>query len=379
MPALDVFAQEKIAALEAQHRLRTPATTARSAAAAVLRNGRRLVSFSCNDYLGLSQHSAVIEAAQQAIAQYGAGAGASRLVTGNHPLYDALEAALATYKHTEAACVFGSGYLANIGVIPAVAGRGDMIIADKLVHACILDGIKLSGAKLLRFAHNDAADCARLLTQHRHQFKHCLVVTETVFSMDGDVAPLAELRRLCDQHDAWLMTDDAHGIGTSDTSADIIMGTMSKALGAYGGYVCGSQALVRYLKTTARSLIFTTALPPPTVAAALKALEILRKNPALVQKPLAHARRFTQELGLPLAQSPIVPLILGSEEAALSAAQKLEQAGFLVSAIRPPTVPENSARLRFSFSAMHEKRDVSDLINSVKEIFRCHSREGGNP
>lgn len=366
MPELDVFAREKIAAIEAQHRLRMPATTTRSAAAGVLRNGRRLVSFSCNDYLGLSQHPAVIEAAQQAIAQYGAGAGASRLVTGNHPLYDALEAALADYKHTEAACVFGSGYLANIGVIPAAAGRGDLIIADKLVHACILDGIKLSGAKLLRFAHNDAADCARLLAQYRGQHVNCLVITETVFSMDGDVAPLAELRQLCDQHDAWLMTDDAHGIGTSPANADIVMGTMSKSLGAYGGYVCGSQALVRYLKTAARSLIFTTALPPATVAAALKSLEILRENSHLAQQPLAHAQRFTQELGLPLAQSPIVPLILGSEQAALDAAQKLERAGFLVSAIRPPTVPENGARLRFSFSAMHEEYDVTNLIKEIK-------------
>lgn len=371
MPALDAILAEKIAALDAQHRLRRTVPSHRQGGLWVERAGRRLLSFSCNDYLGLSHHPAVIAAAQEAAARYGAGAGASRLVTGDHPLYAALEAELADWKQAGAACVFGSGYLANTGAIPALVGRKDLVLADRLVHACILDGIRLSGAKLLRFAHNDAADCARLLKKHRMQHEHCLVVTETVFSMDGDTAPLAELRALCDTHDAWLMTDDAHGTGQSPNVADIRMGTLSKALGSYGGYVCGSRVLVDYLKTAARSLVFTTGLPPAAVGAALEALRIARAEPWRAQKALAHARMFAQRMGLPAAQSPIVPLLVGAEAEALALQQRLEEAGFLAGAIRPPTVPEGSSRLRFVFTAMHEEKHITDLIKALKNERIC--------
>jgi 8-amino-7-oxononanoate synthase len=366
MPALDATLREKIDEMKLRHRLRVMSTSARMAGARVRRDGRELVSFCCNDYLGLSQHPEVIAAAQQATAVYGTGAGASRLITGNTPLYGALETMLAEYKHTEAACVFGSGYMANIGTIPALVGRDDLILADKLVHASILDGIRLSGARLVRFAHNDAADCDRLLAKHRDDYRQCLVITETVFSMDGDVAPLRELRAVCDHYDAWLMTDDAHGFGQQQAAiADIQLGTLSKALGAYGGYVCGSRALVDYLATSARSFIFTTGLPPAVLAAAYKSLEILQSQPQLAHKALAHARRFAAALGLPEAQSAIVPLVLGSDTLTLDIAARLEKAGYLVGAIRPPTVPEGSARLRFTFSSSHEEDDVSNLISEV--------------
>lgn len=367
MPALDATLQQKIAALEAKQRLRNPQTTARLAGARVLRAGQKYISFSCNDYLGLSHHPAVIAAAQHATERYGAGAGASRLITGGHPLYEALEATLCEYKQTEAACVFGSGYLANLGTITALVGRGDAVIADKLVHACILDAIQLSGAKLLRFAHNDAADCARLLEKHRDEFNNCLVVTETIFSMDGDIAPLAELRALCNAHDAWLMTDDAHGIGfPAAAEADIQMGTLSKAVGAYGGYVCGSAMLIRYLKSAARSLMFTTGLPPATLAAADMALSIIMEEPERGAVAILRARQFARQMGLPAAKSPIVPLIIGEEGEALALAKRLELAGFLVTAIRPPTVPEGTSRLRFAFSSEHEEGDVTNLIKAIE-------------
>lgn len=362
MPALDAILAEKITAIKAQHRLRQVTETTREDGLWVQRAGKRLLSFSCNDYLGLSHHPQVVAAAQEAAARYGAGAGASRLVTGNHPLYSTLEAALADWKQSEAACVFGSGYLANLGAISALVGRNDLVLADKLVHACILDGVRLSGAKLLRFAHNDAADCERLLKKHRIQHENCLIVTETVFSMDGDVAPLADLRSLCDAHDSWLMTDDAHGTGSSPNVADIRMGTLSKALGSYGGYVCGSQVLIDYLTTSARSLIFTTGLPPAAVGAAIEALRILRAEPQRAVTALAHARRFADAMGLPCAQSPIVPLLVGEESAALAMQQRLEEAGFLAGAIRPPTVPEGGSRLRFVFTSMHEDSHINDLI-----------------
>lgn len=372
MPALDATLHEKIDELKAKHRLRVPVNSARSAGAKVRRDGRELISFCCNDYLGLSQHPEVLEAAQQAAAAYGTSSSASRLITGNTPLYSALETMLAEYKGAEAACVFGSGYMANIGTIPALVGRDDLIVADKLVHASLLDGIKLSGARLVRFAHNDAADCDRLLAKHRDDYRQCLLITETVFSMDGDLAPLRELRALCDHYDAWLMTDDAHGYGQKQlVKADIQMGTLSKALGAYGGYVCGSQVLIDYLVTAARSLVFTTGLPPSSLAAAYKSLEIVQSQPQLAQKALGHARRFSEALGLPEAQSAIVPLVLGADKTVMEMAARLEKAGYLVGAIRPPTVPEGSARLRFTFAATHEDNDVTSLIKEVNNAFSC--------
>ena len=370
MPALDEILQQKCAILAAKRLKRSPRDTLRTDGIRVMRDGRELISFSCNDYLGLSQHPKVKEAAIAAITQYGTGAGASRLVTGNHPLYAQLEATLAAYKGTEAACIFGSGYLANIGAIPALVGKGDLILADKLVHACMIDGAKLSGATLLRFAHNNLDHCRMLLEANASEHHQTLILTETVFSMDGDRAPVRALARLAKEYGAWLMTDDAHGLGVvpqEASGADIQMGTLSKAAGSYGGYVCGSGILVEYLKTVARSLIYSTGLPPADVAASIAALEIMANDKALVQKPLEHARLFTLLLGLDPAQSAIVPLMLGENDAALAASALLEERGFLVAAIRPPTVPENTARLRFAFSALHDPKDIEALAAIIKE------------
>jgi len=365
MPSLENVASEKLQKLASQARKRWLITAERLDDARVIREGKQLISFSCNDYLGLSHHPQVKQAAINATEKYGTGAGASRLVTGNHPLYAELEAKLAKWKGTEAALAFGSGYLANIGVIPAIVGKVDLIIADKLVHACLLDGAHLSGAKLLRFQHNSIADCERLLEQ-RKEYRNCLIIVDEVFSMDGDVAPLAELSKLAERYDAWLMADGAHSLFANNTKVDIFVGTLSKALGSYGGFVCASKTVIDYLTTSARSFIFTTGLPPAVIASASAALDIMLAQPELSEQAIANANIFTQALGLPEAVSPIVPVIYGDETLTLNAAKMLEDEGFLVSAIRPPTVPENTARLRFAFSAAHKKADILRVAKLVK-------------
>jgi 8-amino-7-oxononanoate synthase len=345
-------------------------THAGCAAAEIEQDGQRYVSFSCNDYLGLADHPAVIAAGQQALAHYGAGAGASRLVTGNHPLYAPLEAKLAAIKNAEAALVFGSGYLTNLGVITALMGKGDVVFADKLVHACIIDAAQLSGARLIRFAHNDMAHLEALLKEHRSESPHALIVTDHVFSMDGDVAPLAQIAALAKQYDAWTMADDAHGLGIvpSDVAIDIWMGTLSKSVGAYGGYVVGSQALIDFLVTQSRSFIFSTGLPPAVCASALAALHIMEREPERGVRALALAQLVSHALGLQLAQSSILPIMLGTPEAALNLAQRLKEQGLLAVAIRPPTVPVGTARLRLAFSAAHTDAQVEQLITALKGL-----------
>ncbi len=316
----------------------------------------------------------------KAALNYGAGAGRfAALVTGDHPLLGDLEKRLARLKGTEAACVFGSGYLANLGVIPTFAGPGDVILVDELAHACIWAGAKLSGARVLAFRHNDVAELDRLLKAERSAARHALVATDGVFSMDGDIAPLDALSTTCAAHDAWLLSDDAHGVGVlaegrgsaalfPGAAIPLQMGTLSKAIGSYGGYVCGSQAVIDLLKTRARTVVYATGLPPASAAAALAALDIIENQPALTALPLAKARAFTDALDLPPASSPIVPVVIGSAAAALEASARLEAEGFLVVAIRPPTVPEGTARLRIAFSAAHTDADVLRLAERVAEI-----------
>ena len=377
MSSLDDFAMGKLADLEGRHLLRTLVTTARREVV-VERNGRRLVSFSCNDYLGLSTHPVLAEAARDAVAQYGLGAGASRLVTGNHPLYDALESRLARLKGTAGCCVFGSGYLANTGIIPVLVGSGDLVLIDELAHACLWAGARLSGATVLPYRHNDLDDLRALLNETRTRHGKTVILTDGVFSMDGDLAPLPALGRLASEFDAWLMADDAHGIGVlgrgrgstfaTGTAADVPlqMGTLSKAIGGYGGYLCASTPVIELMKNRARTLIYSTALPPATVAAAVAALDLIAANPALTSAPLAKARAFTARAGLPPARSQIVPLIVGEPDAALAAAQLLEAEGFLVVPIRPPTVPAGTARLRFAFTARHDDGDIARLADLVR-------------
>lgn len=371
MTKLSDFANAKLEELDARHWRRVLVATHRKDGIWVERHGRRLLSFSCNDYLNLTHNHTVKRAAMAAIEAYGTGAGASRLVTGDCPLFETLEARLAARKNTRAACIFGSGYLANAGVIPAVTGEGDLLVVDELAHSCLWAGARLSRADVIIFRHNDLSHAEEILRANRGRHRNALLVTETVFSMDGDLAPIGELGRLAENYDVWLMTDDAHGFGvleiSRDDHADLKMGTLSKALGSYGGYVCAERSVIDLVKTRARTLIYSTGPAPASAAAALSALDILESNPELAKQPTAKARAFTEACGLPLAQSAIVPIILGEEVVALEAQQLLEREGFLVVAIRPPTVPQGTARLRLAFTAAHPDDEIARLADVVNE------------
>lgn len=377
--SLTAFAQTKLAGLEARNLKRTLVPTHRLDGLWVERNGRRLLSFSCNDYLNLSHHPAVKAAAIAAVQAHGVGAGASRLVTGDHPIFTELEARLAALKGAEAACVFGSGYLANSGIIPTVVGQGDLILIDDLAHACIWSGAQLSGARIVAFRHNDVEDLAAKLKAYRAEAGRALIATDGVFSMDGDLAPLGEISALAQAHDAWLLVDDAHGLGVvgegrgaaamfPGAKVDLAMGTFSKALGGYGAYVCASAPVIDLLKTRSRTLVYTTGLPPANAAAALAALDIIASDPELVAAPLAKARRFTRALDLPDAASAVVPILLGEADRTLAAAAELEAQGFLAVAIRPPTVPEGTARLRLAFTAGHPDAQIDRLAAAVRPL-----------
>jgi 8-amino-7-oxononanoate synthase len=378
MPSLEAFADARLEELAAKHLRRQLSETVREEGLWVTRAGRRYLSFSCNDYLGLTHHPMVKAAAISAIGRYGAGAGASRLVTGNHPLHTELEARLARLKGTEAACVFGSGYLANLGIVPALIGREDLLLVDALSHSCLFAGAQLSRAHVEIFRHNDMDHLGELLALHRSHYRHALILTDGVFSMDGDLAPLGEIGLIARAHDAWLMTDDAHGLGVlgggrgsahangTKVNIDLQMGTLSKALGSYGGYLCASKPVTELIRTRARSLIYSTALPPASAAAAVAALDIIENDPDLCARPLQKARAFARAANLPEAKSPIVPVLLGDAARALEAQALLEREGFLVVAIRPPTVPAGTARLRFTFTAVHQDEAIERSANIVR-------------
>ena len=378
--SLDRFAAHKLESLARRSLRRELRVTDRSGGRLVqsgIAPTETLVSFACNDYLGLSHHPEVVAASREATARYGVGAGAARLITGNHPLYAELEGRLATLKGTEDAVVFGSGYLTNIGVIPALAGARDLVVLDELSHSCLLAGATLSRASVATFKHNDVEDARRILEAERRSHRHCLVITEGVFSMEGDLAPLPKFAALAASYDAWLMTDDAHGLGVvgggrgstfahgAPVAVPLQMGTLSKAVGGYGGYLCASRTVAELVRNRARSFVYSTGLPPGVVAAASKALEIIATDAALVARPLARARLFTATFDRPRADSAIVALVLGASDRALAASETLCAAGYLVAAIRPPTVPNGTARLRLAFSALHSEADVAALAKAL--------------
>jgi 8-amino-7-oxononanoate synthase len=384
MRSLDQFAQDKLDDLQRRHLFRQLNETLREDGIWVERSGRRLLSFSCNDYLNLTQHPAIKQAAIAAIERYGAGSGASRLVTGNHPLYAELEGRLARIKQTEAAVVFGSGYLANSGIIPVLVGPDGLVLLDELSHACIYAGAQLSRGRVLTFRHNDLDHARELLRAHRAGHEHALIVTDGVFSMDGDLAPVGALHALAEEYDAWLMTDDAHGLGVvgggrgssfiGNTHVDVPlqMGTLSKAIGAYGGYLCASAPVIDLMRNRARTLVYSTGLPPACVAAAIASLDLIEREPGYAALPVAKAKAFTKIAGLPEAQSPIVPVIIGDEEATLAASQMLLDEGYLAAAIRPPTVPAGTARLRLTFTAQHPDDEIARLATIVRERILAH-------
>ncbi len=372
--------RDKLAKLEVQNLRRRLINTIRSSNGKILRNSQELISFSCNDYLGLTHHPEVIKASQDATYEYGTGSGGSRLVSGNNPLNSELETLLAKIKGTEDAIVFGSGYLANLGVIPALVGRKDLILIDELSHACLFAGAMLSNAHTIHFKHSDISDLAKLMTKQRESYQHCLVLTDGVFSMDGDLAPISALHELCIKHKAWLMTDDAHGLGVIENGrgssvvdgyaipVPLQVGTLSKAVGAYGGYLCSNKETIELIRNRARSLVYTTGLPPGNLAAAIAALKIIGTNIELTNRPLALANKFAASLGLSPPKSPIVTIQLGDVERTMRVSMELEKKGFLVVAIRPPTVPVGTSRLRCTFSAIHTEAQVDAFAKATKEV-----------
>jgi 8-amino-7-oxononanoate synthase len=347
-------------------------------------DSRRMLVFGSNNYLGLATHPKVREAAQEATETWGAGASGSRLMSGNLDLHESLERDLADFKHTEAALLFSSGYAANLGSIPALVGPGDLILSDKLNHASLIDGCRLSRAELRIYDHVDG-DHVRELLYDRSRFRRCLIVTDGVFSMDGNLAPLTELQPIAAEHGAWLYIDDAHGAGVLGGSGrgtleyfgmqpgnTIQMGTLSKALGSEGGYIAGSRILIDYLRNTARSFIFTTAPSPAPVAAARAALRLLRAEPERREQLTlnsGHMRALLSQRGLtvPYGVTPIIPVHIGSSEHALAVSARLEEAGVWAPAIRPPTVPDGAARLRLSVMATHTVEDLEYAANAIAE------------
>lgn len=375
--SLERFAADKLAGLDRRQLRRRPVETRRRDAVRVERGGRELLDFCSNDYLGLAHDPRVKAAASAAVQDWGSGAGASRLVTGGHPLLFELERRLAGFKGTEDCILFGSGYLANLAIAPALVGRDDLILIDALAHACLHAGARLSGARVELYRHNDIADLQQKLEANRRHARHAMILTDGVFSMDGDIAPLPGILALSEEHDAWTLVDDAHGIGVvadgrgtahafaPPAAAPLQMGTLSKALGSYGGYLCASERVCELLRSRARPLVFTTALPPASAAAALAALDIVEAEPALTRRPLELARRFCRKAGLAEPVTPIVPVVLGSEQAALDASAQLDLQGFLVTPIRPPTVPAGTARLRITFCAAHREADIDRLAAAL--------------
>ena len=378
------FLQDELAGIKNAGLLRRLRVLDSPQATHVFSGGRPLVNFSSNDYLGLASHPALREAAMAEWEKAGFGAGASRLVCGTLAAHERLEEAISDFKRAGAALCFSSGYAAAMGTIPALCSKDDVIILDKLCHACLVDAARLSGSHMRVFPHNDMEKLESHLHWARTKNGRVLVVAESVYSMDWDVAPLREIVNLKDRHGAWLFLDEAHGVGVLGAGGrglaeeagvegrvEIQMGTLGKALGAHGAYIAGSRLLREFLINRARSFIYSTAPPAPVAAAAAKAVEILGgPEGASLMRAL---RNNIRNLGIALdlqeeSPSAIVPIILGDETAAMAAGEFLLASGFLVPAIRYPTVARGTARLRVTLSAAHSQQDISGLAQVLKPI-----------
>lgn len=348
-------------------------------------DGQWVLNFCSNDYLGLADHPDVKQAFKRAVDDYGLGSGSAHLICGHSIAHHALEEALADFTKRDRALLFSTGYHANLGVITALLGRGDAVFEDRLNHASLLDGGLLSGARFSRYAHANVADLERRLHERTG---HKLIVSDGVFSMDGDFAPLPQLVVAAKQQNAWLMVDDAHGLGVlgkqgaglleqyglSQADVPVLMGTLGKAIGTFGAFVAGSDVLIETLIQKARTYIYTTALPPALAEATRTSLKLLRTEFWRREKLtllIARFRAGAEQLGLSLlpSQSPIQPILIGDSKKALALSAALLNAGFLVSAIRPPTVPQGSARLRVTFSALHDETHIDALLEALNKAY----------
>ena len=350
-------------------------------------DGRWLIHLASNNYLGLTQHPRVITAAQEALARYGTGAGSARLIGGTFPPHEELETELARFKQAEDCLLFSTGYMANIGIITALVGQGDLVLGDRLNHASLIDASRLSGAAFRVYPHADADRLEEALQQRRNHYRRVLVVTEGVFSMDGDLAPLPAIVETARRHDAWLLVDEAHSSGVFgptgrgalehfgiSTEGILQMGTLSKALGSVGGFLAGPRVVVELLRNKARSFIYTTALPPHCAAAALEALRVIKEEPMRRDRLWEHVRRWSSglmQLGCELVShaSPIIPIRIGSKRQTMELAQALFEAGVYAPGIRPPTVPEGSERIRTSVTAAHTEEDLNFALEGFQSVF----------
>jgi 8-amino-7-oxononanoate synthase len=378
-----------LAEIDRQHLRRTRRTVdafpLQDSRAEVVVDGRRLVDFSSNDYLGLARHPALATAMSESAAFAGAGSGASHLVTGHGQEHQRLEEELAEFTGRDRALLFSTGYMANLAVIATLADRGEVVALDRLNHASLIDGTLLSGARFSRYAHGDPADAERVLKEHNSL---CTVLaTDGVFSMDGDIARLPTLARIARAYKAWLVVDDAHGIGVlgptgrglveqfelDSNDVPVLVGTLGKAFGSFGAFVAGPADLIELLVQKARTYIYTTAMPQPVAAATRKALQIAQQESWRRERVLALVARFKAaarqlDLHLSASETPIQPVILGGADVAIRAQNELLEAGFLVVAIRPPTVPAGTARLRITFSAAHTEDQVDALVEALGRI-----------
>jgi glycine C-acetyltransferase/8-amino-7-oxononanoate synthase len=367
------FVGKELDELRREGLFRTLMTIEEAKGSRVKIRGKELINFCSNNYLGLSKHPKVIDRSIEIFKKYGSGAGASRLVSGNFKIHEDLEKKIAGYEGTPSAIIFPTGYMANLGTIQALAGEGDAVIVDRLDHASIIDGARLSGAKLMVYPHKDIKALEKILGISK-SFKKRLIVTDHVFSMDGDIAPVKELSGLASKFDAMLMLDVAHSVNKLKMNENIIiMGTMSKTLGALGGYVAGSKELIEYLRNKARAFIYTTALPPAVAAAAVAAIEVIESEQGLIGKlaeNAGYAKQKIQALGFDVlgSETQIIPIMIGEAKKAVEISEYLFDNGILLSAIRPPTVPKGTSRLRLTVTAMHSKADIDHLISKLAEV-----------
>lgn len=350
-------------------------------------DGRWLIHMASNSYLGLHQHPQVIEAAKEALDRYGAGVGSARLIGGTFPLHEELEHQIASFKQTEAALLFSAGYMANLGVVTALVGPGDLVIGDHLNHASLVDACRLSRATFRVYPHRDVERLDSALKGRSGKFRRLLVVTEGVFSMDGDIAPLPEIVEVARRYGAWLLVDDAHATGVLGPngrgslehfglSSDGIlqMGTLSKALGSLGGFLAGPRPVIELLKNKARSFIYTTALPAASCAAALASLRVMEHEPMWRRRLWKNVTKWSaalRQMGLELisAESPIIPIRVGLPKETMNLSRALFKSGVYAPGIRPPTVPVGSARIRTSLTALHTEEDVDVALDVVRNVF----------
>jgi len=348
-------------------------------------NGREYLSFCSNNYLGLANNPLVVKAVKDAVEKYGWGAGASRLVSGNMELHEALEDEISRFKGKEASIVFSTGYMANIGAISSLVSKGDLVICDKLNHASIIDGCRLSGADFRVYPHCDIEKLENILRKSA-KYSHKLIVTDTVFSMDGDLAPLPDIVRIASKYKAMVMVDEAHGTGVFGEKGsgvvehfnlskkiNIVMGTLSKAVGSMGGYVSGEAGLIDFLRNKARSFMYTTALPPAVCAASIAGIKLIQKDHSLRTSLWHNVRYLNVKLKLLnfnviSSESPIIPILIGDAKKAVNVSKFLHKEGILIPAIRPPTVPARSSRLRMTVMSTHTKEDMERLLDVLREV-----------